>query len=276
MNKDSNTLEHFIDLDRYPIHRLDSAEGSALLESCHAEIRDHSNCTLPGFLRQSAVNELAEEITRLEKVARKVDFLATPYGWMRNRDFPADHPRSQLFPRRCGTITTEQILPEGPSLSLYQLNELTEFVRRLLKFKTLYRLACPNISVRVNIMQQGDEFGWHYDTNDGVVSFAIQNADSGGEFEFAPLIRAEDNENYPEVDGIFSGSITPEKAITPAGTFFLFMGRRSLHRVSRVEKTSQCRHSLLFGYDQNPNMVFPEHIRKRLTEPTNKPFRGID
>ncbi len=276
MNRKNHTLEYFIDLDRYPIHQLDSAEGKELLETCHAHIDNYSNCTLPGFLQQSAVDELADELRQLEAVARQVDFPATAYGWMRNRGFPAEHPRSQLFPRRCGTITTEQISSEGPSLALYQFDELTEFVRKLLNFESLFRLACPNISVRANIMQQGDEFGWHFDTNDGVVSFAIQSADVGGEFEYAPSIRSEDDENYTEVSNIFSGAKSPSKAITPPGTFFLFMGRRSLHRVTRIEKSSQCRHSLLFGYDKKPNMVFPEHIRKRLTEPKNTSFHGID
>ena len=247
MNSKNRKLEDFIDLDRYPIHQLNSAKGETLLKSCHNQIRNHSHCTLPGFLRQQAVDALSEEIRQLEPVARQIDFLATPYGWLRNRDFPEEHPRSQLFPRRCGTITTEQICSEGPSLALYQLDELTEFVRRLLKFETLYRLACPNIAVRVNIMRQGDEFGWHFDTNDGVVSFAIQNTNVGGEFEYAPLIRAEDDENYTDVAEIFSGTKPAKRATTPPGTFFLFMGRRSLHRVSRVEQTDQSRQSLLLS-----------------------------
>ena len=29
-------------------------------------------------------------------------------------------------------------------------------------------------------MEQGDEFGWHYDTNDGAVSLVLQSAEEGG------------------------------------------------------------------------------------------------
>ena len=61
-------------------------------------------------------------------------------------------------------------------------------------------------------MEQGDEFGWHYDTNDGAVSLVLQSAEEGGDFEYAPLIRSERDENYNQVGSIFSGEKTPDVA----------------------------------------------------------------
>ncbi len=275
MSGQLHKLEEFVNLDRYPIHDIDSDAGQALLTHCHAMMREDTLCSLPGFLKEEAVNALALEATQLETIARKVDFLATPYGWMQNSGFPDSHPRSRLFDRRCSAITTEQLNQNGMCMTLFRFDAITEFVRLLLGYETLYRSACPNISVRINMMDEGDEFGWHYDTNDGVVSFAIQNADNGGVFEYAPLIRNEEDENYDAVEGIFSERNRPRQADTPPGTFVLFMGRRSLHRVSPVGTTTQCRHSLLFSYDRKPGMIFPGNIRKRLTEPTNQPFYGL-
>ncbi|MBX2882505.1 MAG: 2OG-Fe(II) oxygenase [Granulosicoccus sp.] len=268
-------LDQYVNLHQYPVHDLDSDSGHKLLATCHEMMRKDTLCALPDFLSTEAIKALTDEVTALENTARKIDFLATPYGWMQNSGFPATHPRSQMFHRRCSAITTEQLDHNGLCMTLFRFDEITEFVRRLLGYETLYRSACPNISVRVNMMDAGDEFGWHYDTNDGVVSFAIQNADEGGVFEYAPLIRSEEDENYDAVAGIFNARIKPLQAHTPPGTFVLFMGRRSLHRVSPVIATSQCRHSLLFSYDRKPGMVFPENIRKRLTEPTNQPFHGL-
>ena len=105
-------------------------------------------------------------------------------------------------------------------------------------------------------MEQGDEFGWHYDTNDGAVSLVLQSAEEGGDFEYAPLIRSETNENYNQVGSIFSGEETPDVADAPAGTFILFMGRRSLHRVSQVGKSRQSRQTLLFSYDRQPAVSY--------------------
>lgn len=271
----SPLIGDFVDLEQYPIDRLDQKEGKRLIDRCRRMMREQSICILPGFLNPATTSAIASEINNLERHSGRVDFLATPYGWMENTGFPADHPRSLLFPRRCNVLTTEQIDTDGVSQRLYQCDALTEFVRRLLDYPTLYRTACPTISVRVNLMRQHDEFGWHFDTNDGVVSFITQNAERGGVFEFAPLIRNEDDENYDGVTRLIGGDAPARQADTPPGTFTLFMGRRSMHRVSRVGKTTRSRQSLLFAYHTSPGMVFPERIRKRLLEPSDEPFRGL-
>jgi len=268
------SIADFIDLDRYPLNNLDSPLGRTLVEDCQQMMREHAICALKGFLRPASVRALSNEVASLEDAMRTVDFRATPYGWLKNSGFAEDHPRSRLFNRRCGALTADQLNPKGPCTQLFQFAELTEFVRRLLGYESLFNSACPNISVRLNIMQQGDEFGWHYDTNDGAVSLVLQDAQEGGAFEYAPLIRSEEDENYDRVSRIFSGRTSPVVADAPAGTFILFMGRRSLHRVAPVGNTQKSRQTLLFSYDRKPGMVFPEKIRKRMLEPSPEPFLG--
>ncbi len=268
------SIADFIDLDRYPLNNLDSPLGRTLVEDCQQMMREHAICALKGFLRPASVRALSNEVASLEDAMRRVDFRATPYGWLKNSGFAENHPRSRLFNRRCGALTADQLNPKGPCTQLFQFAELTEFVRRLLGYERLFNSACPNISVRLNIMQQGDEFGWHYDTNDGAVSLMLQDAQEGGAFEYAPLIRSEEDENYDRVSSIFSGRASPVVADAPAGTFILFMGRRSLHRVAPVGNTQKSRQTLLFSYDRKPGMVFPEKIRKRMLEPSPEPFLG--
>jgi len=269
-----SSISDFIDLDRYPLDNLDSDSGRTLVEGCRQMMREHAICALKGFLRPVVLRALSNEVESLEDAMRRVDFPATPYGWLKNSGFADDHPRSRLFDRRCGVLTADQLNSKGLCIQLFQFEELTEFVRRLLGYESLFNSACPNISVRLNIMQQGDEFGWHYDTNDGAVSLILQDAQEGGAFEYAPLIRSEDNENYGQVSRIFSGHASPVVADAPAGTFVLFMGRRSLHRVAPVGETQKSRQTLLFSYDRKPGMVFPEKIRKRMLEPSPEPFLG--
>ena len=268
------SIADFIDLDRYPLDNLESPSGCKLVGACRQMMREHAICALKGFLLPASVRMLSNEVSGLEDVKRRVEFLATPYGWLKNSGFAKDHPRGRLFHRRCGVLTADQLNPNGPCTQLFQFEELTEFVRRLLDYESLFNSACPNISVRLNIMQEGDEFGWHYDTNDGAVSLVLQDAEDGGAFEYAPLIRSEEDENYDRVSRIFSGRASPSVADAPAGTFILFMGRRSLHRVTPVGKTQRSRQTLLFSYDRKPGMVFPEKIRKRMLEPSPEPFLG--
>ena len=72
-----------------------------------------------------------------------------------------------------------------------------------------------------------------------------------------------------------NGTTRVRKADTPPGTFVLFMGRRSLHQVSRVTSAGDSRYSLLFSYDRRPGMVFPDQIRNRLVNPSTEPFIGL-
>ena len=269
-----NPLRQFVDLDRYPIHRIRHDTGRSLVSKCRQEIAEHSFCALPGFILPEALARLAREAVSMEKIARRLDYPVTLYSWMDNSGFPDDHPRSALLTRRCGAITADQFAGDSLCRSLYECDEITEFVRSLLGYDVLYRSADPAISLRMNVMGHGDIFDWHFDTNDGAVSLLLQCADHGGVFEYAPLIRSEEDENYAAVSAILNGLAEPHRADMPPGTFMLFMGRRSLHRVSAVGATHKRRHSLLFSYDRQPGMTFPEETRKRLTEPSSTPYRG--
>ena len=154
-------MKAILDLDRYPIDRLDSDAGQDLINRAHRMMKEDTLVEFPKFLRSRAVGALTEELTALESNAHQIDYMGTPYGWMDNSEFSPNHPRSALFRRNCGTITTELFSEGSLSNRLFHVDELTEFVRQ---------------------MDEGDRFDWHFDTNDGVVSFMIQNADTGGAF----------------------------------------------------------------------------------------------
>lgn len=193
---------------------------------------------------------------------------------MNNAGFPPAHPRARLLRRNCGVISSNLLNPGGACRELYEFDELTEFIRRLLGYDTLYRTDCPTLSIQVNIMDEEETFGWHFDTNDGVVSFAIQNADTGGGFEYAPLIRNEEDENYSGITRVLNCIDMPRQPEVSPGTLSLFLGRRSLHRVAPVDKTDKRRQSLLFSYDRSPGMIFPEETCRRLTSGSPEPYLG--
>ena len=267
-------LNDYIDLDRYPIHELDSVDGQSLVNSCHQMMRTDTLVNLSGFLRAPAVEKLRCELEPLSENAHQQNYLSTAYGWMNNDGFSTDHPRGKLFDRRCGVITTDMLDSTGPSWELFRFDELTQFVQRLLSASTLYRSECPTLSIQVNTMKSEECFGWHYDTNDGVVSFTIQNPDEGGQFQYAPLIRDEDDEHYDDVARLMDGVKSPRSPVQEPGTFALFLGRRSIHRVAPVGKTRRPRISLLYSYDERPGMVFPEQTCRRFTHPSDEPYRG--
>ena len=267
-------LDYFVNLETYPIDRLGSEAGQNLLNRANRMMKEDTLVEFPDFLRSQVIVALAEELTALESNAHQIDYMSTPYGWMNNSEFSPNHPRSALFRRNCGTITTELFSEDSLSKRLFQVDELTEFIRRMLGYETLYRSACSTLSIQVNVMHEGDRFDWHFDTNDGVVSFMIQNADTGGAFEYVPLIRDEDDENYDTVSNVFDGSHEPRRQTASAGTLLLFLGRRSIHRVAPVGATERSRLSLLFSYDRTPGMVFPVESCQRIISSSDKPYLG--
>jgi len=272
-----NDLKHlsdFVDLNQYPIDCLDSSNGQRFLSDCHDQMTETTLCTLPGFLTDRAVSTIAAELDTLADDVHLHDYPATAYAWRNNSAYAEGHPRGMLFRRACGILTTDQFSADGVSRRLFQFDELTDCVRRMLKFDTLYRSSCPTLSIQSNIMTEEHQFGWHFDTNDGVVSFMIREADEGGDFNYAPLIRDEGADNYEGVGRLFRDEDPGLIAPMPAGTFSLFLGRRSAHRVTTVGRTAASRLSLLFSYDQQPNMVFPERSCTRILQPDTRPYRG--
>jgi hypothetical protein len=273
-NSQPDKLNRYIDLDRYPVHEPDSRAAREVIAKGHEMMSRDTLCLFEGFLREEAVTRLREEITALEPACHQVDYPCTLYGWMNNAGFDQDHPRSRLLRRHCGVITTDQLDAAGPCFELYRFDALTEFVRRLLGFETLYRSECPTLAIQVNVMRADECFDWHFDTNDGVVSFTIQNADNGGGFEYVPLIRDEDAENYAAVSAILDGVDRPRQPVMQPGCFSLFLGRRSMHRVAPVGATGISRQSLLLSYDRSPGHVFPLKTRQRLSSGSREPYRG--
>ena len=55
------SVADLVDLERYPVHDLESSEGVRLVESCRAELRRAGACKLDGFLRPEAVERMAAD-----------------------------------------------------------------------------------------------------------------------------------------------------------------------------------------------------------------------
>jgi hypothetical protein len=191
-------------------------------------------------------------------------------------DFPDGHPRRALHMNRYGYLLYNQLENKSLISQLYEWKPLTEFVRQILSFETLYRTADPYLSIVINIMKSGDELAWHFDTNDGVVSLMLQTADDGGEFEYAPYIRNELDENYGGINELFEGraQVADRPKIYP-GTFVLFKGRRSCHRVTPIGRSRQPRLNILYSYDEQPNMVFSDASQLEKTQPTSGANVGL-
>jgi len=94
------------------------------------------------------------------------------------------------------------------------------------------------------------------------VTLAIQNAEHGGDFEYAPWLRKGD-ENYDEVSRVLDGTSETVKVLKlEPGDLQLFQGRYSLHRVAPLAGSTP-RYVAIFSYVDQPDMVgSPERTRQ--------------
>jgi hypothetical protein len=135
----------------------------------------------------------------------------------------------------------------------------------VLNVEQLFLSQCPHLALTMKVAYEGDTDGWHYDPNDGVITLVLQAADSGGEFEYAPNIRNNNDQNYAGVDRLFkSPDVEATRPILEPGTFTFFNGRHSMHRVRPVGSTRQPRIVSIFSFDQRPDHFFAQSYIDKL------------
>jgi hypothetical protein len=258
-----------IDSERYPIHRLDTPAGQKLVEQCRRDLVDRALCSLPGFLRPEAIEKMVGEAEPLMPEAVYIDTMRNiRFGSNLNpgdKNLPTDHPVNATYPNRLARLVNHQFPNEGPSRAMFMWPALTEFVRQVFGAETMYRSQCPHLSLTMKVEGEGDTDSWHYDGNDGVVSLLLQNPDTGGKFEYAPYVRTLEDGHFDDVANVLKDP--KHHAVRPPlepGTFILFNGNLSLHRVTPVGKTTKPRMILLFSYDRSPNFVVADRGLTRL------------
>ncbi len=117
-----------------------------------------------------------------------------------------------------------------------------------------FRYDDPLADVIINMVADGDGFPWHFDTNNYTVTLAIQNAESGGEFEYAAGIRTADDENFEGVAAVLNGtSDQVTRLVSNPGDLQIFRGRYSLHRVCQVNGARR-RYVGIFSFAERPGM----------------------
>jgi len=270
------SASNLVNLKAYPIQDIETPAAQALVARCRQDLDESALSRLDAFIRPDAIAAMTNEIDSLVNCAYRAEHQRTPYSWRYNLDFPDGHPRRALHMNRYGYLLYNQLENKSLISQLYEWKPLTEFVRQILSFETLYRTADPYLSIVINIMKSGDELAWHFDTNDGVVSLMLQTADDGGEFEYAPYIRNELDENYGGINELFErrAQVADRPKIYP-GTFVLFKGRRSCHRVTPIGRSRQPRLNILYSYDEQPNMVFSDASQLEKTQPTSGANVGL-
>ena len=231
------TLSEFVDLDRYPIHDLESPAGAALVRRARAALNDVGACDLPGFLRPDAVAaSVADALAVRGASYRTEQEHDIEFSGLAAESLAAGDPRHTRVRSAKEGTAYDRIRPDSPVRVLYESDALCSFVGRALGIEPLYRSDDPLGALNFMYYGPGDELGWHFDSADFVVTLMLQESEAGGEFEYVPMLRTADDRNDDGVRALLDGRHAGVRSMSgEAGTLALFRGHFSPHRVTPVE-----------------------------------------
>lgn len=252
-----------IDLDRYPIDRVDSPDYAAVLAHVRAELAEDGCAVLKGFVPSGRIPDLVAEADRVAPFAHRSFNRTNVYFTGDDPSLPPRHPKRQFFERSNAFVPADNFGPESILRAIYQWPSFAPFIQAALQETRFYPYADPLADVIVNVVEAGAGFPWHFDTNNFTVTLAIRNGEEGGLFEYAPALRSATDENYQGVAAVLSGRSGRVKTLAlDPGDLQIFRGRHALHRVTPV-KGGQARYVGIFSFVEEPGMVAkPERCRQ--------------
>ena len=255
-------MKDLIDLDRFPLDRLDAPEGRALIADCKAALARDGMFNLDRLLRPAAVVRTVAELAPILETAsfahvRRHNIYFNPAI----QGLPPDHPALRQVETSNRTICADQF-PESPVIALYEWPPLARFLAAVMQKPALYTMDDPLARVNVMAYGAGQALNWHFDRSEFTTTMLLQAPDAGGAFEFRTDLRSADDPNYPGVARLLEGE-DPEVrqiALSP-GTLNVFKGKNTAHRVTPVEGASN-RVIAVFSFYDRPGVTFSAEERR--------------
>ncbi|MBQ4825061.1 hypothetical protein J4729_10945 [Leisingera sp. HS039] len=231
-------LSDLVDLGRYPIDRPGSEAYARLIADLQRDLGADGCAVLPGFVHQDGIAMLAAEADAVAENGHKSFSRTNAYFSKDDPALPETHPVRQFYDRSNAFIPADNFGADSPLRAIYEFSGFMPFIRTALgePEDRFFRYDDPLADVIINMVEEGQGFPWHFDTNNYTVTLAIQNGEAGGDFEYAPMLRTPSDENYDGVARVLAGgSPLVRKLVLQPGDLQIFRGRYSLHRVAPVE-----------------------------------------
>jgi len=245
-----------IDQQRYPIDQPDNPLRNELIQSIQQDLARDGCAVVKQFIsregQQALLDEALERVAQAYYSEKKACNVYLSDG---DSSLAADHPRNIFLPRTNGFITADLFDEQTAARSLYYWPPLGRFLAECLGKEQLFIYEDPISNMIVNVGKHGQQFNWHYDTNEFTITLLLQPATKGGHFEYVPNLRSPEDECYEEVKKVLDGD-TDRVVRLPleAGDLQFFLGRFSLHQVT--ENTGDDNRLLLImSFTEKPGVI---------------------
>ena len=253
------SIDDLINLDRYPLDQSDSESRLAAVAQARSSLARDGCAVMKDLVRPAAVTAINSEIERQRHTTHFSTETMNPYFHVTpDRAYPAHHPVNTFIERSSGFIPGDSWDSGDAINSLFRSTLLLEFIAECLGLAELHCYDDPLAGLTANIVDPGQQFAWHFDTNDFAVTLLVQEPDDGGLFQYSPGIRSAVNEGFSDIQAVLDESDGGPPVHTldlRPGDLQIFRGRHSLHRVTRVGDSSRPRHAAIFAYTEQPGVI---------------------
>ena len=245
-----------INHDEYPIDELENKKRRQVLEKVRRELKQDGCAVINNFFNYAGLDALLKEAKEQSEYAyfspRKKCNVYLGEG---DPQMPEDYPQNIFMERTNGFVTADLFDEGSATRRLYFWGPLKSFLAECLEKTELFIYDDPISNVIVNVCKPGQQFCWHYDTNEFTITMLLQAAESGGEFEYIPNLRTPESECTEGVIKVLQGDRNRVKQLKlKAGDLQFFLGRFSLHRVT--ENTGNIDRLLLIqSFAEKPGMI---------------------
>jgi hypothetical protein len=253
----TGSLDALVDLGRYPLDRADHPDLIAAVCRARAELRVEGCAVVRGLVRAETVERLDADVIGHKPSTHYSTEVMNPYFHTTiDPSYPDRHPVNTFIERSSGFIPGDSWDASGPMNTLFRSPRLTSFIAACLEVPALHCFADPLAGLTANILEPGQQFTWHFDTNDFAVTVLVAEAETGGLFEYVPGIRSANDERFDTIQAVLEGGRDGVRTLDlRPGDLQIFRGRYSLHRVTRVAAGSPSRHAAIFAYTSEPGVI---------------------
>jgi hypothetical protein len=249
-------MHEIIDLERYPLDRIDSPEGRDLVERCRDDLARDGMFNLVGLMLPVAIDKMVAQTTSLfesnaftHRRKHNIYFLPEVPGLV------ADHPALQQFETSNHTICSDQILTSALT-KLYEWPPFAAFLAAVMDKPSLYPMDDPLARLNVMSYDHGEALNWHFDRSEFTTTLLLQSPEQGGEFQYRTGLRSDENANYDGVAEFLNHGQTSASSLRlNAGTLNVFRGKNTAHRVTPVDGNRK-RIIAVFSYYEKAGVQF--------------------